>query len=109
MPDGRHTHMIDALESEVETIDRHFEILGLVAERQPIGIVKLSDATGYPTHKVRYSLRVLEEESLVEPTDSGATTTEEAEAALAAYRERLEELRGRLRDLRGSAEAVQPP
>jgi Uncharacterized protein conserved in archaea len=48
-----------------------------VIESEPIGIVKMSDETGYPHHKVRYSLRVLEEENLIEPSSQGAITTED--------------------------------
>jgi predicted transcriptional regulator len=36
----------------------------------------MSNETGYPHHKVRYSLRVLEEENLIEPSSQGAITTE---------------------------------
>jgi predicted transcriptional regulator len=39
----------------------------------------MSNETGYPHHKVRYSLRVLEEENLIEPSSQGAITTEETE------------------------------
>jgi predicted transcriptional regulator len=35
----------------------------------------MSNETGYRHHKVRYSLRVLEKESLIEPTSQGAVTT----------------------------------
>jgi predicted transcriptional regulator len=47
-----------------------------VIESEPIGIVKMSNETGYPHHKVRYSLRVLEEENLIEPSSQGAITTD---------------------------------
>jgi len=50
--------------------------LRIVIESEPIGIVKMSNKTGYPHHKVRYSLRVLEEETLIEPSSQGAITTE---------------------------------
>jgi predicted transcriptional regulator len=36
----------------------------------------MSNETGYPHHKVRYSLRVLEEENLIEPSSQGAITTD---------------------------------
>jgi predicted transcriptional regulator len=39
----------------------------------------MSNETGYPHHKVRYSLRVLEEENLIEPSSQGAITTEDTE------------------------------
>ena len=58
-------------------LERHLQVLQMVIENEPIGIVKMSNETGYPHHKVRYSLRVLEEENLIEPSSQGAITTEE--------------------------------
>jgi predicted transcriptional regulator len=69
--------MIDRLEKEVDMLRRHLEVLRMVIDSEPIGIVKMSNETGYAHHKVRYSLRVLEEESLIEPTSQGATTTDQ--------------------------------
>jgi predicted transcriptional regulator len=69
--------MIDRLEQEADMVLRHLEVLGMVIEDEPIGIVKMSNETGYPHHKVRYSLRVLEEESLIEPSSQGAITTDQ--------------------------------
>jgi predicted transcriptional regulator len=57
-------------------LERHLQVLKMVIESEPIGIVKMSNETGYPHHKVRYSLRVLEEENLIEPSSQGAITTE---------------------------------
>ena len=68
--------MIDRLEKEVDMLERHLQVLNMVIENEPIGIVKMSNETGYPHHKVRYSLRVLEEENLIEPSSQGAITTD---------------------------------
>ncbi|ERJ04596.1 hypothetical protein HLRTI_003443 [Halorhabdus tiamatea SARL4B] len=68
--------MIDRLEKEVDMLERHLQVLRMVIENEPIGIVKMSNETGYPHHKVRYSLRVLEEENLIEPSSQGAITTD---------------------------------
>ena len=69
--------MIDRLAKEVDMLERHLQVLKMVIESEPIGIVKMSNETGYPHHKVRYSLRVLEEENLIEPSSQGAITTED--------------------------------
>jgi predicted transcriptional regulator len=69
--------MIDRLEKEIDILDRHLQVLEMVTENEPIGIVKMADETGYRHHKIRYSLRVLEEENLIEPTSHGATTTDQ--------------------------------
>ena len=68
--------MIDRLEKEVDMLERHLQVLRMVIGNEPIGIVKMSNETGYPHHKVRYSLRVLEEENLIEPSSQGAITTD---------------------------------
>ncbi|MFC4551607.1 MULTISPECIES: hypothetical protein [Halorussus] len=84
--------MIDRLEKEVDMLERHLQVLKMVIESEPIGIVKMSNETGYPHHKVRYSLRVLEEENLIEPSSQGAITTERTQ-------EFVEELDGKIDEI----------
>ncbi len=55
---------------------RHLIILKHVVENEPIGILKLADETRIPSHKVRYSLRILEQERLIAASAPGAVTTE---------------------------------
>lgn len=83
--------MIDRLEKEVDMLERHLKVLRMVIESEPIGIVKMSNETGYPHHKVRYSLRVLEEENLIEPSSQGAITTERTEEFISELDEKIEE------------------
>lgn len=85
---------------------RHLEVLTQVRENAPIGIVKLADRTGYPNHKVRYSLRVLEEEGIIEPTDQGAVTTERTEEFLAEFNDRIEEVVTMLSSMQIEGEAA---
>jgi predicted transcriptional regulator len=92
--------MIDRLEKEVDMLLRHFEVLRMVLENEPIGIVKMSNETGYPHHKVRYSLRVLEEESLIEPTGQGATTTDQANEFVAELDDNVENISDKLEDMK---------
>ena len=73
-------------------LERHLQVLKMVIESEPIGIVKMSNETGYPHHKVRYSLRVLEEENLIEPSSQGAITTERTQ-------EFVEELDGKIDEI----------
>ncbi|PSP89115.1 hypothetical protein BRC90_05610 [Halobacteriales archaeon QS_4_69_34] len=82
--------MIDRLEKEVDMLERHLQVLQMVIGSEPIGIVKMSNETGYPHHKVRYSLRVLEEESLIEPSSQGAITTEDTDAFVDDLDEKLD-------------------
>ncbi|CQH55861.1 HTH domain protein [Halobacterium hubeiense] len=91
--------MIDRLEKEVDMLERHLQVLRMVIENEPIGIVKMSNETGYPHHKVRYSLRVLEEENLIEPSSQGAITTERTS-------EFVDDLDGKVDDLVDKMEAM---
>lgn len=88
--------MIERVTKEVEMIKRHLDILLRVIEHEPIGIVKLSDQGGYEHHKVRYSLRVLEEEGLIEPSEQGAIMTERANEFVSELDDRLTTLADRL-------------
>ncbi len=65
------------IETELELLQRHVEILKAVKDHEPIGIIRLSEITGHPQHKVRYSLRILEQERLIEPSAQGAVTTDQ--------------------------------
>jgi len=73
-------------------LERHLQVLRMVIENEPIGIVKMSNETGYPHHKVRYSLRVLEEENLIEPSSQGAITTEETEGFVNDLDEKIDDI-----------------
>ncbi|WP_273837228.1 hypothetical protein [Halococcus sp. PRR34] len=84
--------MIDRLEQEVDTLQRHLEVLRMVLENEPIGIVRMSNETGHPHHKIRYSLRVLEEASLIEPTSQGAATTKETSEFVAGLNGRIDDI-----------------
>jgi predicted transcriptional regulator len=64
------------LEDEVSLMQRHVHMLKAIMENQPIGIIRLSELLNYPQHKVRYSLRILEQEGLIEPSPDGAVTTD---------------------------------
>jgi predicted transcriptional regulator len=97
--------MIDRLEKEVDMLERHLQVLKMVIESEPIGIVKMSNETGYPHHKVRYSLRVLEEENLIEPSSQGAITTERTEEFVADLDGKIDEISDKLDEMKISESA----
>jgi predicted transcriptional regulator len=88
--------MLDRLETEVDMLLRHLQVLRMVIENEPIGIVKMSNETGYPHHKVRYSLRALEEESLIEPTSQGAVTTDQTTTFVDNLDENIDDISDKL-------------
>ena len=92
--------MIDRLEKEVDMLERHLQVLRMVIANEPIGIVKMSNETGYPHHKVRYSLRVLEEENLIEPSSQGAITTDRTQAFVNDLDSKLEAIVGKLDEMK---------
>ena len=57
-------------------------MLLVVAEKEPIGIIKLSGILELPEHKVRYSLRLLEKDGMIEATSIGAKTTKKTKKFL---------------------------
>jgi len=91
--------MIDRLEKEIDMLERHLTVLRMVDENEPIGIVKMSNETGYPHHKIRYSLRVLEEEELIEPSSQGAISTEQTEEFLDGLDGKLGEMSSRIEEM----------
>lgn len=63
------------LDYELELLQRHVEMLKIIMENEPIGIIKLSNLSHFPQHKVRYSLRILEHDGLIQPSPDGAVIT----------------------------------
>ncbi len=70
--------MLSKIEDELELLERYVTILRLVLKNEPIGIIKLSELSETPQHKVRYSLRMLEQNDLIKPSPQGAVPTTNA-------------------------------
>ncbi|MEE9592832.1 MAG: hypothetical protein V3W28_04545 [Thermoplasmata archaeon] len=85
--------LTDRVRQDLDLLRRHVSLLQTVEEHQPIGIIRLSELMGYPQHKVRYTLRVLEQEGLVKPSQEGARTTGKANG----FRQKLKSLLGDMR------------
>ena len=82
--------LTSVIESEVDILKRHVEILSLVMKNEPIGIIKLSEMTGYPQHMIRYSLHVLEQEGVIEPSPRGAVTTKKLRTVIENLKKSLD-------------------
>ena len=67
--------LTNKLEEELELLERHIMVLKAIIKNEPIGIINLAQFTGEPQHKVRYSLKILEQGGLIEATISGAAIT----------------------------------
>ena len=80
------------LEEEMDIVKRHIHVLRMVMENQPIGIIKLAQIMDLPEHKVRYSLRILEQERFIEPSPEGAKITKRTKKEIKAVKESLERI-----------------
>jgi predicted transcriptional regulator len=67
---------IGSLSEEFALLERHILILKTVKLNQPVGLIRLSEMTGIPKHKVRYSLKLLEKEGVIVATSGGAMVTD---------------------------------
>jgi predicted transcriptional regulator len=100
--------MVDRLQNQVEKEERDLTILQAVIESGPIGIVKLAQETGLPEHKVRYSLRMLENDGFIDPTPEGAIPADDIEEQLAHVNDGIDELVARLERLRDDEVETEP-
>lgn len=94
---------LDRLSEQVDKEARDLAVLRTVIEHGPIGIVRIAEATGIDEHKVRYSLRMLENDGLVEPTPDGAVPADDVATAVANMNEGIDHLVDRLEEVRDAA------
>jgi len=81
--------LTSVIETELDILKRHVNVLKTLKENQPMGIIKLSELTNYPQHMVRYSLRILEQDGLIEPSPQGAVTTDKVDESMNALKKTL--------------------
>ncbi len=84
--------LTSVIETELDILKRHVHVLKTLQKNQPMGIIKLSELTGYPQHMVRYSLRILEQDGLIEPSPQGAVTTEDVNETMDLLKNTLENI-----------------
>ena len=70
--------MLRKMKDEIELVSRHLDVARAVADHQPIGIMKLSELLDLPSHRIRYSLHVLEQEGYIRASQEGAVATPQA-------------------------------
>ena len=87
------------IETELDILKRHIHVLNTLQANQPMGIIKLSELTQFPQHMVRYSLRILEQDGLIEPSPQGAVTTEAANETLNSLKKSLQGIRNTVDEL----------
>ena len=91
--------LTNVMETELEILKRHIHILKTLMDKQPMGIIKLSEDTNYPQHMVRYSLRILEQDGLIEPSAQGAITTKKVLSTLALLKNTLNKMNKNIEEI----------
>jgi len=99
---SRKSVLTSKIEVEVKLLERHVQMLKAINENQPIGIIRLSEMLNVPQHKVRYSLRILEQEGLIKPSPEGAVTTDKLEEFLDYLKSVLDMMSNTVQELRKS-------
>ena len=67
--------MLKKMKDEIELLSRHIEVAKAVADHEPIGIMKLAELLDLPSHRIRYSLHVLEQFGYIRASPEGAVAT----------------------------------
>ncbi len=57
---------------DIANLRRHISIIENLLKEQPQGIIRISQETGIPRHKIRYSLRMLEHDNIILASKEGA-------------------------------------
>lgn len=84
--------MLRKMKDEIELLSRHIEVAWAVAEHQPIGIMKLSEILDLPSHRIRYSLHVLEQLGYIRASSEGAVATGRTHELFAHLNEDLDDI-----------------
>ncbi len=92
--------VFDKTAEEMDLLERHLVMLKVTKENQPVGIIRLSEILGMPKHKVRYSLRLLEQDGLIVATPEGAIVTDRYAEFMKELSEHLKTLESRIEDIR---------
>ncbi|SFR96402.1 Predicted transcriptional regulator [Halomicrobium zhouii] len=91
---------MDRLADQVEKERRDVAIFRAVIEHGPIDIASLAAETDLPEHKVRQSVRMLENDGVVEPSQQGTVPPADVEDQVAAINEGVDHLVDRVEELR---------
>ena len=95
--------MLRKMKEEIELLSRHIEVARAVVEHQPIGIMKLAELLDLPSHRIRYSLHVLEQLGYIKASPDGAVATRKATELLRRLDSDLDELIRLLREMKPGA------
>jgi len=92
--------MIERLARQFGKEERDLLVLGAVLSSHPIGSDRIAEKTGIDEHKTRYSLRMLEDDGLVDPTPDGAVPSDGVEVRIREINAGLDDLADRVEELK---------
>ena len=98
MEDGRDL-ITDKVDEDLELLTRHLRMLQAIHDNGPIGIIRLSEILDVPKHKIRYSLRLLEKDGVILPSQEGAVVTDTYDSYMRHMSEYLKKLEAAIADL----------
>ncbi len=91
---------LGSISDEIELLERHISILKTVRDNQPIGLIRLSEMTDIPKHRVRYSLKLLEQQGIIIPTTDGATVSDRCDDFLEGISTHIDDIAEKIDSLR---------
>jgi len=91
---------LDDLGEELDLLQRHIKILQLLKKDGPLGILRISQITNIPQHRVRYSLRILETEGMIAASPEGAKIVGNVDDFVKKLKNGLSEIEKRISELR---------
>ena len=83
---------VESVNDGLELLERHISILRTVRDNQPVGLIRLSEMTGIPKHRVRYSLKIMEQQGIIIATPEGAMVSDDYDAFMASMAESVRRL-----------------
>jgi predicted transcriptional regulator len=92
--------MLEKMKDEIELLSRHLQVARAVADNQPIGIMKLSELLDLPSHRIRYSLHVLEQLGYICASPDGAVATPRTLSLFTHLNNDLDDLIGLLEQMK---------
>ena len=93
---------VESVNDDLELLERHISILRTVRDNQPVGLIRLSEMTGIPKHRVRYSLKIMEQQGIIIATPEGAMVSDDYDAFMASMAESVRRLAEKVCLLRDS-------
>lgn len=91
---------IEDLIEELNLLERHIKILQLLSKEGPLGIMRISQITGIPQHRVRYTLRILESEKLILATAEGAKIVGNINDIVKTLEKGIDEIEEKLKNIK---------